>query len=64
MARQRIDVQEGADLIIAPDKYISIGNEGSDIVIKNGNQMIWFDGKDGWNDFIAAIDTSKASLST
>lgn len=64
MARQEINNQNGTDLIITNDKYISIGENGSDIVIKNGDQMIWFDGEDAWDSFVAAIDTSKASLST
>lgn len=64
MARQEINNQNGTDLIISDDKYISIGANGSDIVIKNGEKMIWFDGEDAWNSFIEAIDTTKASLST
>lgn len=64
MARQEIDNQNGTDLILAPDKYISLGENGSDIVIKSGDKMIWFDGEDAWDCFIKAIDTTKASLST
>ena len=64
MARQEINNQNGTYLIISDDKYISIGANGSDIVIKNGEKMIWFDGEDAWISFIEAIDTTKASLST
>ena len=64
MASQEIDNQNGTDLIIASDKYISLGENGADIVIKNGSKMIWIDGEDAWERFVAAIDTSKASLST
>lgn len=64
MARQEINNQNGTDLIITNDKYISIGAKGADIVIKNGDKMIWFDGEDAWEHFIEAIDTTKASLST
>jgi hypothetical protein len=64
MARQEIDNEQGTDLIITNDKYISVGENGSDIVIKNGGKMIWFDGEDAWDRFVNAIDTSKASLFT
>ncbi|MDD6070452.1 MAG: hypothetical protein PUC12_06500 [Clostridiales bacterium] len=64
MARQEINNQNGTDLIISNDQYISIGAKGADIVIKNGDKMIWFDGEDAWDRFIEAIDTTKASLST
>lgn len=64
MSRQEIDNKQGTDLIISEDKYISIGTNGADIVIKNGDQMIWFDGEDGWQHFIDSIDKKKASLST
>lgn len=64
MARQVIYNKEGTDLIISSDKYISVGPNGSDIVIKNGSKMIWFDGEDAWDHLIAAIDTNKASLSS
>lgn len=64
MARQEISNDNGTDLVINEDKYISIGKDGADIVIKNGSKMIWFDGEDAWENFINAIDTGKASLST
>lgn len=64
MARQEIANQNGTDLIITNEKYISVGANGADIVIKNGSKMIWFDGEDAWDRFIEAIDTNKASLST
>lgn len=64
MARQEIDNNDGTDLIISEDKYISIGKDGANIVIKNGDKMIWFDGDDGFNQLVEAIDTNKASLST
>lgn len=64
MARREIENMDGTDLIIGENKYISIGKDGADIVIKNGDRMIWFDGEDGFDRFVAAIDTSKASLST
>ncbi|MDE5779160.1 MAG: hypothetical protein K2I10_11730 [Lachnospiraceae bacterium] len=64
MSRQEIANDNGTDLVINEDKYISIGKDGADIVIKNGSKMIWFDGEDAWEHFIAAIDTGKASLST
>lgn len=64
MSRQEIDNKQGTDLIISEDKYISIGENGADIVIKNGDQMIWFDGADAWQHFIDSIDKKKASLST
>lgn len=64
MARQEIYNNDGTDLIITKDNYISIGKDGSDIVIKNGDKMIWFDGADGFDRLVEAIDTSKASLST
>lgn len=64
MARQEISNQEGTDLIISDSKYISIGQNGADIVIKNGDKMIWFDGEDAWERLISAIDTTKASLSS
>lgn len=64
MSRQEIQNNEGTDLIISGDKYISIGQNGSNIVIKNGEHMIWFDGDDAWNQFFNAIDTTKASLSS
>lgn len=64
MARQEIDNQNGTDLIISNEKYFSIGENGADIVIKNGDKMIWFDGEDAWDRFVNSIDTDKASLST
>ncbi len=64
MARQEISNQKGTDLIITNEKYISVGENGADIVIKNGSKMIWFDGEDAWDRLVAAIDTNKASLST
>lgn len=64
MSRQEINNNEGTDLIISSDKYISIGENGSNIVLKNGNLMIWFDGEDAWNQLFRAIDKAKASLST
>ena len=64
MARQEIDNNDGTDLIISENKYISIGKNGANIVIKNGNKMIWFDGEDGFDHLVDAIDTNKASLSS
>lgn len=64
MARQEINNENGTDLILSDDKYISIGQNGSDIVIKNGSKMIWFDGENAWDRLIDSIDTNKASLST
>jgi len=64
MSRQEINNNTGTDLIIASDKYISIGQDGSNIVLKNGDHMIWFDGDDAWNQLFNAIDKTKASLST
>ena len=64
MSRQEIDNKQGTDLIISEDKYISIGENGADIVIKNGDQMIWFDGAEAWQHFIDSIDRKEASLST
>lgn len=64
MARQEIENNDGTDLIITNDKYISIGKDGADIVIKNGDKMIWFDGEGGFDRLVDAIDTNKASLST
>lgn len=62
MARQEIDNQNGTDLIISEERYLSIGKDGADIVIKNGDKMIWFDGENAWDCFVNAIDTSKADL--
>lgn len=64
MSRQEINNDTGTDLIISSDKYISIGHNGSNIVLKNGEHMIWFDGDDAWNQLFNAIDKAKASLST
>lgn len=64
MARKEIPNGDGTDLIISEDKYISIGKDGANIVIKNGSKMIWFDGEDGFDRFVDAIDTGKASLSS
>lgn len=64
MSRQEINNNTGTDLIISGDKYISIGANGSDIVLKNGEHMIWFDGDGAWNQLFNAIDKTKASLST
>ena len=64
MARQEIDNNEGTDLIIDDNRYISLGKNGADIVIKNGDKMIWFDGEDAFERFVDAIDIAKASLST
>ncbi|MBE5940913.1 MAG: hypothetical protein E7264_00090 [Lachnospiraceae bacterium] len=64
MSRQEIKNATGTDLIISPDKYISLGEGGSNIVLKNGEHMIWFDGDDAWNQLFNAIDKAKASLST
>lgn len=64
MARKEIPNNDGTDLIITNDKYISVGKDGADIVIKNGGKMIWFDGEDAWDRFVAAIDISKANLSS
>lgn len=64
MSRQEVANNEGTDLIITQDKYISIGQNGTDIVLKNGDKMIWFDGENAWDQLINAIDTTKASLST
>ena len=50
--------------MISENKYISLGQNGSDIVIKNGDKMIWFDGEDAFDQLINAIDVTKASLST
>lgn len=64
MSRQEVNNNTGTDLIIASNKYISIGKDGSNIVLKNGDNMIWFDGDDAWNQLFNAIDKTKASLST
>ncbi len=64
MARQEINNNDGTDLIISDNQYISVGANGANIVIKNGDKMIWFDGDDGFDRLVAAIDTEKASLST
>ncbi|MGN0437116.1 MAG: hypothetical protein ACI4F4_01225 [Lachnospiraceae bacterium] len=64
MTRQEIENNDGTDLIIGENKYISIGKDGANIVIKNGDKMIWFDGEDGFDQLVAAIDITKASLST
>ena len=64
MSRQEINNNDGTDLIVSEDKYISMGAGGSNIVIKNGEHMIWFDGEDAWNQLFNAIDKAKASLST
>lgn len=63
MARQEISNNDGTDLIIDENRYLSLGKNGADIVIKNGDKMIWFDGEDGFDRLVAAIDTTKASLS-
>ena len=64
MARQEINNNDGTDLIISSDKYISVGHDGANIVIKNGSKMIWFDGEDAWDRLFDAIDKEKASLSS
>ncbi len=64
MSRQEIQNNTGTDLIISGDKYISIGANGSNIVLKNGKHMIWFDGDNAWEQLFQAIDKAKASLST
>lgn len=64
MARQEIENNDGTDLIISPERYFSVGSNGANIVIKNGDKMIWFDGDDAFDRFVDAIDTSKASLSS
>lgn len=64
MSRQEIQNSNGTDLIISGDKYISIGANGSNIVLKNGEHMIWFDGDNAWEQLFQAIDKAKASLST
>ena len=64
MSRQEIHNNNGTDLMVSEGKYISVGKDGADIVIRNGDKMIWFDGDDAWERFVNAIDTSKANLSS
>ncbi len=64
MCRQEIRNIDGTDLLISQDKYISVGQNGGNIVLKNGERMIWFDGDNAWEQLFNAIDLAKASLST
>lgn len=64
MCRQEIRNLDGTDLMISSDKYISVGQNGGNIVLKNGDRMIWFDGDNAWEQLFNAIDRAKASLST
>lgn len=47
----------GTNLTISEEKYISIGRYGKDITIRGNGKVIYFT---TWNDFISAIDVSKA----
>ncbi|MBQ9983640.1 MAG: hypothetical protein IJP29_03540 [Lachnospiraceae bacterium] len=64
MSKQIVHNNEGTDLIISDNQYISVGKDGSNIVLKNGDHMIWFDGDNAWEQLFNAIDKTKASLST
>lgn len=64
MSKQIVHNNDGTDLILSDSQYISIGKDGSNIVLKNGDHMIWFDGDNAWEQLFNAIDKTKASLST
>lgn len=59
MSRHYKDVNngKGTNLTIAAGKYISVGSGGTDITIRGNGKVLAFD---NWNNFINAIDMTKA----
>lgn len=59
MSRRYKDVKNGrgTNLTITPEKYISVGFEGTDVTIRGNGKVLAFD---NWNDFVDAINQEKS----